>query len=171
MQKKENFVVSQENWSLHRKGYLDQRRHMDKVKEAIKNNLPDLISEESIIMSNGRDLVKIPIRSLDEYKIRYNHNKTKHVGQGDGKSNIGDIIARDSSGKGKEGSGKGKKAGDQPGIDYYEAEISLEEIEEVLFKELELPNLKQRERAEVKTEKIEFNDVRKKGLKIGRAHV
>src|SRR5690625_1381407 len=115
-------------------------------------------------MSNGRDLVKIPIRSLDEYKIRYNHNKTKHVGQGDGKSNIGDIIARDSSGKGKEGSGKGKKAGDQPGIDYYEAEISLEEIEEVLFKELELPNLKQRERAEVKTEKIELNDVRKKGL-------
>src|SRR5690625_1910211 len=106
MQNKENFVVSKEDWSLHRKGYLDQRRHMDKVKEAIKNNLPDLISEESIIMSNGRDLVKIPIRSLDEYKIRYNHNKSKHVGQGDGESNIGDIVARDSSAKGKTGDRK-----------------------------------------------------------------
>ena len=30
------FVISQENWSLHRKGYQDQQRHMDKVKEAIK---------------------------------------------------------------------------------------------------------------------------------------
>src|SRR5690625_385747 len=92
---KSSFVVSQEDWSLHRKGYLDQQRHIDKVKDAIKNNLPDLISEESIIMSNGRDVIKIPIRSLDEYKIRYNHNKTKHIGQGDGKSNIGDIIASD----------------------------------------------------------------------------
>lgn len=164
MQEKENYVVSQENWSLHRKGYLDQRRHLDKVKEAIKNNLPDLISEENIIMSNGRDLVKIPIRSLDEYKIRYNHNKRKHVGQGDGESDIGDIIARDSSADGKKGPGKGKKAGDQPGIDYYEASVSLEEIEEVLFKELELPHLKQKDQTEIQTEKIEFNDVRKKGL-------
>ena len=86
MNEKENehFVVSQENWSLHRKGYQDQQRHLDKVKEAIQNNLPDLISEESIIMSNGRDVIKIPIRSLDEYKIRYNHDKSKHVGQGMG---------------------------------------------------------------------------------------
>ena len=45
----EHFAVSQENWSLHRKGHQDQQRHLDKVKEAIQNNLPDLISEESII--------------------------------------------------------------------------------------------------------------------------
>ena len=93
--KQENhFVISQENWSLHRKGHQDQQRHIDKVKEAIKNNLPDLISEESIIMSNGRDVIKIPIRSLDEYKIRYNYDKSKHVGQGDGDSKVGDVIAR-----------------------------------------------------------------------------
>ena len=68
---------------------------MEKVKEAIRDNLPDLISEESIIMSNGRDVIKIPIRSLDEYKIRYNYDKSKHVGQGDGDSQVGDVIARD----------------------------------------------------------------------------
>ena len=67
---------------------------MEKVKEAIKNNLPDLISEESIIMSDGQNIIKIPIRSLDEYKIRYNHDKSKHVGQGDGESQIGDVIAQ-----------------------------------------------------------------------------
>ena len=103
-----NFLVSEENWSLHRKGYRDQQRHIEKVREAVKNNLPDLISEESIILSKGRKLVKIPIRSLDEYKIRYNYDKTKHVGQGDGKSKVGDIIAREpgnpnNSGAGKEG--------------------------------------------------------------------
>ena len=82
------------------------------MQEAIKNNLPDLISEESIIMSNGRDVVKIPIRSLDEYKIRYNYDKNKHVGQGDGDSQVGDVVARDGSAV-KAGAGKGQGAGDQ----------------------------------------------------------
>ncbi|WP_077298382.1 sporulation protein YhbH [Virgibacillus pantothenticus] len=162
-EQKGNFVVSKENWSLHRKGYQDQTRHMDKVKDAIKNNLPDLVSEENIIMANGKDVIKVPIRSLDEYKIRYNYDKTKHVGQGKGDSQVGDIIARAPGGDGQ-AAGKGKKAGDQPGTDYYEAEVSLEEIENALFQELELPNLQAKEQAEIITEKIEFNDVRKKGL-------
>ncbi len=163
-EKQENqFVVSQENWSLHRKGHQDQTRHMDKVKEAIQNNLPDLISEESIVMSNGREVIKIPIRSLDEYKIRYNHDKSKHVGQGDGDSQVGDVVASD-KGQAKGGQGQGKQAGDQPGQDYTEAEVSIAEIEQALFKELELPNLERKDQADTTTEKIEFNDIRKKGL-------
>lgn len=159
---KQEFVVSKENWSLHRKGNQDQQRHLDKVREAIKKNLPDLISQENIIMSDGKNIVKIPIRSLDEYKIRYNHDKTKHVGQGDGESQVGDVIAR-SSKKG-DGEGGSEKPGDQPGTDYYEIEVSLAEIEEALLKELELPNVAEKESGELKTENIEFNDVRKKGL-------
>lgn len=157
-----SYIVSREDWSLHRKGYQDQQRHMEKVREAIKNNLPDLISEESIIMSNGREVIKIPIRSLDEYKIRYNYGKSKHVGQGQGNSKIGDIVARDS--QGALGPGKGKEAGNLPGQDYYEAEVSLDEVQNILFSELELPNLQQKEISNITTEKIEFNDIRKKGL-------
>ncbi len=84
-----SFAVSKEDWSLHRKGHDDQKRHQEKIKEAIKNNLPDLITEENIVMSNGREVVKIPIKSLDEYRIRYNYDKNKHVGQGDGDSKVG----------------------------------------------------------------------------------
>lgn len=157
------FIVSEENWSLHRKGYQDQLRHMEKVKDAIQNNLPDLISEESIIMSNGQEVIKIPIRSLDEYKIRYNSDKSKHVGQGDGDSQVGDVVASDGS-SGEPGAGKGKEAGDQPGQDYTETEVTMAEVEEALFKELALPDLKQKEQAEITTDKIEFNDIRKKGL-------
>lgn len=161
-QDQKHFVLSQEDWSLHRKGHDDQVRHQEKVQEAIRNNLPDLITEESIIMSDGRDVVKIPIRSLDEYKIRYNYDKNKHVGQGQGDSKVGDIIARD--GSPQEGPGKGQGAGDQPGEDYYEAEVSLMEIEEALFSQLELPNLQRKERDENTVEAIEFNDIRKTGL-------
>ncbi len=159
-----NYVVSQENWSLHRKGYQDQQRHQEKVKDAIKSNLPDLVSEENIIMSNGRDVIKIPIRSLDEYKIKYNYDKNKHVGQGTGESEVGDVVARDGNADQQQGPGKGQGAGDQAGEDYYEAQVSILELENLLFKELELPNLKQKEQDNIIVENIEFNDIRKKGL-------
>jgi len=159
----QNFAISREDWSLHRKGHDDQVRHQEKVQEAIRNNLPDLITEENIVMSNGKDVVKIPIRSLDEYKIRYNYDKNKHVGQGDGDSEVGDVVARDGS-KSAQGPGKGQGAGDQPGEDYYEAEVSLMDLEQALFKELELPNLQQKEMDENVVEDIEFNDIRRTGL-------
>lgn len=159
-----NFVISQENWTLHRKGYQDQQRHMDKITESIKDNLPDIISEENIIMSNGKDVIKIPIRSLDEYKIRFNHEDNQYVGSGDGDSQVGDVVAKDGSEKGKKGAGSGEGAGDAPGEDYYEAEVSLAELEEILFEELELPDLTHKETPDLVTEDIEFNDLRKKGL-------
>ncbi|MXQ54263.1 sporulation protein YhbH [Shimazuella alba] len=156
------FIVSEEDWSLHRKGYQDQLRHQEKVKEAIKKNLPDLVSEESIIMSDGKQLVKIPIRSIEEYRIRYNFNKGKQVGQGDGDSQVGDVIARDPSGSPAKGKGQG--AGDQAGDDYFEAEVSIDELENILFSEMELPNLEQKEQEEIQIEEIRFTDIRKKGL-------
>lgn len=156
-----SFIVSEEDWSLHRKGHQDQMRHKEKVKEAIRKNLSDLISEENIILSDGKKVVKIPIRSMEEYKFRFNYNKGKHVGQGDGKSKVGDVIGREPA-KGKPGKGQG--AGEDPGQDYYEAEISVEELEHMLFSEMELPRLQQKELHELETQDIRFNDVRKKGL-------
>ncbi|MBM7571624.1 sporulation protein YhbH [Aquibacillus albus] len=157
-----SFVISEEDWSLHRKGYDDQKRHQDKVQDVLRKKLPDLVSEENIIMSRGKDVVRIPIRSLDEYKIRYSQEKNKHAGQGNGDSDVGDVVAKD--GTPKKGAGKGSGAGDQPGEDYYEAEISFEELEETFFKHLELPNLQEKEKDNIITTDVEFRDIRKKGL-------
>jgi sporulation protein YhbH len=156
------FIVSREDWSLHRKGYQDQTRHQQKVREAIKQNLPDLVTEESIIMSDGKQIVKVPIRSLDEYRFRFNYNKSKHVGQGDGDSQVGDVLGVDPAAQA--GSGNGEGAGDQPGEDYYEAEVSMEELQSLLFDELELPNLQNKDKKNLSTKDILFNDVRKKGI-------
>ncbi|WP_089970897.1 sporulation protein YhbH [Lihuaxuella thermophila] len=157
------FIVSQEDWSLHRKGYQDQMRHQDKVREAIRKNLPDLISEESIIMSDGKHVIKIPIRSMEEYRFRFNYNKAKHVGQGDGNSKVGDVLGRESP-AGQQGPGKGQGAGDSAGSDYYEAEVTVAELEGILFSEMELPRLERKEQDEMTVDDIRFNDVRKKGL-------
>ncbi|BBN99556.1 sporulation protein YhbH [Sporolactobacillus terrae] len=159
-----NFLISEEDWDLHHKGEEDQRRHKEKVKDAIKNNLPDLISSENIILSDGKKMTRIPIRSLDEYKLRYNFDKTKHVGQGNGKSKVGDVIAKAPGKQQAQGGGKGKGAGDRPGIDYYEANISIMEIEKLFFKELELPHLKRKQEPDITVQSIDYRDIRRKGL-------
>lgn len=157
---KGNFIVSKEDWSLHRKGYQDQQRHQEKVREVIKQNLPDLVTEENIIMSDGKQIIKVPLRNLEEYRFIHNFQKQKHVGQGDGDSEVGDVLAQDSP---KE-PGKGGKAGDQAGTDYVEAEISIEDLEDLLFDELELPFIEDKEKEEMETVSFRFNDIRKKGL-------
>ncbi|RKN74118.1 sporulation protein YhbH [Paenibacillus ginsengarvi] len=155
------FVVSREDWSLHRKGYQDQTRHQQKVREAIKQNLPDLVTEENIVTSHNKQIIKVPIRSLDEYRFRFNHNKSKHVGQGDGDSQVGDVLGVDPSAANP---GKGEGAGDQPGEDYFEAEVSMEELQSMLFEELELPYMEQKQKDNLEVQDIQFNDIRKKGI-------
>ncbi|MCM3635311.1 sporulation protein YhbH [Paenibacillus camelliae] len=156
------FVVSREDWSLHRKGYNDQARHQERVREAIKNNLPDLVSDESIILSDGRKTVKVPIKSLDEARFIYNYNKKKHVGQGDGDSQVGDVLGVDPQAAKKPG--KGQDAGDQPGEDVYDTEISIDELEDMLFEEMELPNLEEKQKDQLQTSEVVFHDIRKKGI-------
>lgn len=157
-----SFVVSREDWSLHRKGHQDQLRHQQKVREAIRKNLPDLITEESIVVSDGKQVVRVPIRSLDEYHFRFNYQKTKHVGQGSGNSKVGDVIGVDPASS--KSPGKGEGAGDQAGDDVYETEIQLNVLEELLFADLELPNLQRKEQDHIRVDDIRFNDIRKKGM-------
>ena len=154
------FILSKEDWSLHRKGYQDQARHRQKVREAIRRNLPDLIAEENIILSDGRRVVKIPIRSLDEFHFIFSRDKQKLVGQGTGGSRVGDVVARDPApSPGREGG-----AGDQPGIDVTEAEVTLAELEDLLFEELELPFLRPMDKERMGGRDVRFNDIRRKGL-------
>src|SRR5690606_5903742 len=86
----------------------------------------------------------------------------RHVGRGDGDSQVGEVVARD--GSAADGPGKGNGAGDRAGEDCYEAEVSFMELEEAFFSELALPNLKQKEQAPVTVEGVEYNDIRKTGL-------
>ncbi|SFG50643.1 hypothetical protein SAMN05660649_01869 [Desulfotomaculum arcticum] len=154
------YTVSREDWSLHRKGEIDRERHREKVREAIKKNLADVVSEESIILSDGRKVVKVPIRSLEEYHFRFDTGKNKHTGQGEGGTKEGDLLGSEQ----KKGAGKGQGAGEEPGVDYYEAEVTIEELAQLIFEDLGLPNLQQKRKPELASEALEFKDVRKKGL-------
>lgn len=158
------YLISREDWSLHRKGQQDQSRHREKVQEALRHNLEDLVNEEGILTSNGTEMIKIPIRSLEEFRFRYNYKKQNHIGSGDGSTQTGDVIGRDSDNNSQAKTGYGSGAGDQPGLDYYETEVTLEEVENYVFSKLKLPHLNQTDQAEIVVDTIHFNDIRKKGI-------
>ena len=154
--------LSKNDWSLHRKGPIDQARHNEKVKEAIKGNLAGIVGEESIITADGDKLVKVPIRSLELPHFRFDNGRKSHVGQGQGGTKVGDVLGQ---GPGQQnGPGRGKGAGQEPGVDYYEADITVEELAAMVFEDLGLPFLKPKGRHEIESETVRFNEIRRRGI-------
>ncbi|MDP8240174.1 MAG: sporulation protein YhbH [Candidatus Hatepunaea meridiana] len=117
----------------------DRARHREKIRETIKDNIADILSDEAIIGKSGDKIIKVPIRGVKEYRFVYGDN-TPGAGQGDGDTQPGDVVGKGS----EDGSPMGGKAGNKPGEDYYETEITLEELTDILFEDLELPHLERK---------------------------
>lgn len=152
--------VSQADWSLHRKGPRDQERHKEKIKEAVRNNLHQIVSQQNIITTpHGKVTVRLPIRSLEEYKFRFDRDGNNHVGQGKGQSKVGDVLGPVINGEdyGQDG------AGTQPGFDYYDVEVDFEELAALIFEDLRLPNLEERRSRKLESETVRYNDIRRSG--------
>jgi len=124
----------------------DRSRHRQKVREAIRANIADIIAEESIIGQSRDKIIKVPIRGVREYRFIYGDG-APGVGTGDGTTEVGQTVAEG----GDAGHGHGH-AGQQPGVDYYETDITLEEIIEIMFEDLDLPFLERKNLREIQVE-------------------
>lgn len=127
----------------------DRQRHRQKVRQAIRENIADVIAEEAIIGRSGDRVVKVPIRGIREYRFVYGENEPG-VGSGDGGTEPGQVVGKTGEGRGR---GPAGPAGDQPGTDYYETEVSLEELAEIMFEDLELPELDRKRLRELPAER------------------
>ncbi|AOR24447.1 sporulation protein YhbH [Clostridium taeniosporum] len=132
----------------HDRAIEDKRRHRQLVEKSIKENLGDILSEESIIGQSKNKKFKIPIKSIKEYQFVYGKN-SKGVATGTGEEKRGDKIESGS----KKAMGKGNKgAGNEEGDEVYETEITLEELMEYISDELNLPNLDEKKYSEIITD-------------------
>ena len=139
----------------------DRLRHRQKVREAIRNNIGDIIAEESIIGKDKHRIIKVPIRGIKEYRFVYGEN-TPGVGQGgDGEPKPGDVV-----GQGKDGQGS-QQAGDKPGVDYYETDVTLDELIDLMFEDLELPDLERKKLRQIEVERLfRQKGYRRKGIRV-----
>ena len=140
----------------------DRSRHKDKIEKAIREGIHDIVAEESIIGQDGKKKIRIPVRGIKEYKFVYGSNNSQQAGSGgDADVQRGQKIGQ----KKKKGKGKPNKAGDKPGEEYYDVEVTLEELAYYLFKDLELPDMEQKQMKEILSEKFKRKGYRSDGIR------
>jgi sporulation protein YhbH len=115
------------------------------------------------VSSADRDrIIKVPIRGIREYRFTFGDNEGG-VGTGNGGTQPGQIVG-EAGKKGQKGPGP---AGNEPGVDYYETEISLDELVEIMFEDLELPDMERKILREVESERIaKRKGYRKAGVRV-----
>ena len=125
----------------------DRKRHRQLVEDSIKKNLGDIIAEESIIGQSKEKIIKIPIRGIKEYQFIYGTN-TGGTGSGSGDEEKGQVIGKNSS-PDESGSGQASSGSSE---EIYETEITLEELIDYLFEDLQLPDMERKKFFQIELE-------------------
>lgn len=139
----------------------DRRRHKQKIEKAIREGIHHIVADESIIGQDGKQKYRIPVRGIKEFRFVYGNNG-KQAGSAPGKDvqrgqKIGDPPP--------EGQGsQPQKGGSDKGEEYYDVEITHDELAEYLFSELNLPELQKRQLSNIDTEKLKRKGFRPQGI-------
>jgi len=125
-------------YELFSRGSRDWLRHSEKIREAVRDHLPQIVAESDII-NDGSRTVRVPVRMLEHYRFRLRaDSEAQGVGQGTAKP--GDLLGPANTGK---QSGKGTGGTERGGAELL-LEFKVDDIIEWMWDELKLPNLQPR---------------------------
>jgi len=141
----------------------DRGRHKHKIEKAIREGIYHVIADESIIGKDGKKKIKIPVRGIKEYQFVYGNNEqNKKVGSASGKNiKRGQQVGPSP----QKQQGQGNKPGNEKGVEYYDVEITLEELAYYLFDSLELPELEKKQMKKIMSEKMKRHGYRESGIR------
>jgi hypothetical protein len=125
----------------------DRSRFKEIIKGKIKEDLRKYVSQGELIGKRENEFVKIPLPQIDIPTFRYGPKQKGGVGQGQGKP--GDSV-------GEPGDGQGQ-AGNEPGEHMIEAELSIDELAEILGEKLELPRIQPKGMKNIETTKTRYS--------------
>jgi sporulation protein YhbH len=121
-------------YDLFSRGARDWLRHNEKVREAVKQHLPQIVAGADVL-SGGASTVRVPVRMLEHYRFKLrSSNEQQGVGQGQAKP--GDRIGRPLQDSDQRGQG-----GNEDGSIQYTLEFRIDDIVDWLWEEMKLPNL------------------------------
>jgi len=131
-------------YDLFSRGARDWLRHNQKVREAVKETLPELLASSDIMTGPGRRTVAVPVRFLEHSRFRLGDAQV-HQGAGQGRGEPGDVLQ-----PGREaGDEAGRAGGTGDGEIRFVVEMKVDEIVDWLWEELKLPELKPKRVASV----------------------
>jgi uncharacterized protein len=126
-------------YDLFSRGARDWLRHDEKVRESVREQLPQIIAGGDVINESART-VRVPVRMLEHYHFRLRRTaESQGVGQGSAKP--GDVLADANADHGARDKGPG---GQDQGEVQLLLEIKIDDIVDWLWEEMQLPNLKAR---------------------------
>jgi len=125
-------------YELFSRGARDWLRHDEKIRTAVKDNLPDIIAGADLGNENART-VRVPVRMLEHHHFRLRRDDESQ-GAGQGKAKPGDVFTDPS----REGQGEKGPGGREEGEVQLLLEFKVDDIVDWLWEEMQLPNLKAR---------------------------
>ncbi len=128
----------------------DRLRHREKIRDALKENIAEIVAEESILTRGSDRIVKVPIRGIKEYRFVFGEGSPRVASSGDGEVQKGQVIGQDQQ-DGQAGNGPGP-GGDRPGVDYYETDVTIDELVDLLFEDLQLPDMERKKLREIEVD-------------------
>ncbi len=126
----------------------DRQSNKKKLDKVIKENIADIIAQEPIIGKSGDRIIVVPVRGIKEYRFIYGTDRPM-VGEGDESTEEGDVFGVEPYFETDSG-----EPGNTPGADVYETEIMLEDILNMMFEDLRLPDLERKKIFSQLSEKI-----------------
>ncbi len=131
-------IAAETPWyDLFSRGARDWLRHNQKVREAVKETLPDLLSGADLMTKPGNRTVAVPVKFLEHARFRLADPQVA-TGAGQGRGEPGDILQ---PGR-EEGDQGAQSGGTKDGEIRFVVELKIDEIVDWLWQELKLPDLK-----------------------------
>lgn len=121
-------------YDLFSRGARDWLRHNDKVRDAVRKHLPQIVAGADVL-NGGATTVRVPVRMLEHYRFRL-RPPGEQQGVGQGQAKPGDRIGRPQQDSEERGQGGNEDGGIQ-----YTLEFRIDDIVDWLWEEMQLPNL------------------------------
>jgi len=131
------------------KSTLNRQRFIRRYKKQIKEAVSDAINKRSVTDTSSGESISIPQRDISEPTFHQGKGGDREqIHPGNDQFSTGDKIQRPQGG-GQGGSGEGEASDQGEGQDDFVFSISKDEYLDLLFEDLELPNLQQNQLAKL----------------------
>ncbi|HHG3302007.1 TPA: YeaH/YhbH family protein [Vibrio parahaemolyticus] len=132
------------------KSAVNRQRFLKRHKEQIKESVADAVNRRSITNTETGEDVSIPHKDINEPIFHQGQGGVRErVHPGNDQFITGDKIERPKGGGQGSGSGEGNASPDGEGQDEFVFQISKDEYLDILFEDLELPNLEKNQIAKI----------------------
>jgi len=156
------FGVESPWYELFSRGARDWLRHNQKVRQAVREQLVDLLSDGDYMTQPDARSVQVPVRLLEHARFRL-ADTNKQTGAGQGRAKAGDTL-RPADPSVDRGSGEGEGGQDQGDFKLL-LEFKVDDIVDWLTDELKLPDLRKKSGATIENDEIVREGSGRRGIR------